>query len=433
MATNPNDLDARHDRSFTYGQEELISLLQEYATEYGFTIGLFGSYAKSTAHEDSDIDLVLYEDAYVLREENNKVGYDFKQRLMGELRKTVSINFRKNIKKDIGAVIDTYVIYIKPQGGSCMNILIIADSEVSIEAQMNYAKRVYGEYIDIYFSNLTRDELPRGTYPIGEYPVDNVVVFGEVTTADEWFEIINADSTIIASESDPKVKFDLIRVSGKFYTEEQFLYAIESELSEADAFGNPKLYKMTDKANYNTDGYLHIDNVTGIVNGTENESDFDNVSVYKELRTHTGTVASLIARAVTFSEDEHVDWLYSEYGVIIPSGFAIKTLALLPTSVLDSIGARALKHIEVLINEDIAASSSFTFESTHRDNYIQNLEALSRIAEDHGHTSLCDTIDSINDWIAMAYESNPLRHLSLSFHVKVEGMLRSTPHINIEG
>lgn len=82
------NLKETHDATFTYSRSALIDKLQEYVDEYFFKIGLFGSYSRDEANSNSDIDLLMFEDGLVLKENNHRNGYEFKKRLEIELKKT---------------------------------------------------------------------------------------------------------------------------------------------------------------------------------------------------------------------------------------------------------------------------------------------------------------------------------------------------------
>lgn len=107
------NLQETHDTSFIYSRFALINKLQKYANEYNFKIGLFGSYSRNEPNHNSDIDLLIFEDGLVLKDNCNRNGYEFKKRLERELKKDVSINFWNNLKQDVEstALIDLITLY----------------------------------------------------------------------------------------------------------------------------------------------------------------------------------------------------------------------------------------------------------------------------------------------------------------------------------
>jgi len=86
----------------------LRSHKSELKTEYGLTkIGLFGSYAKNSAHSESDIDIVIEakKHDFFMRE-------DLKEYLENVFNKKVDIGYLDSIRKFYRDKIDKDVVYV---------------------------------------------------------------------------------------------------------------------------------------------------------------------------------------------------------------------------------------------------------------------------------------------------------------------------------
>lgn len=80
---------------------------QEFKEKYSIDkIGLFGSYAKDIANENSDIDII------VSMPSNFDIYYDFKEYLENSFQKKVDLGLEKNIRTFIANEINKDIIYV---------------------------------------------------------------------------------------------------------------------------------------------------------------------------------------------------------------------------------------------------------------------------------------------------------------------------------